>query len=289
MTSALDWARDGADWPNHDASRFVQAGGFTWHVQVMGAGPVMLLLHGTGAATHSWRDLLGRLAQDFTVVAPDLPGHGFTATPGRHLMSLPGMARGVASLLHKLAFQPEIVVGHSAGAAILARMIIDALIAPRLLISLNGAILPLPSMPAEIFSPLARALVSLPLVPQIAAWQAGRADAVERLLRGTGSNLDARGVALYRRLVSNPGHVAGALEMMAVWNLRELARDLPKLDLPVVQIVGAGDLTIPPADAQRLQKILPQARVISMPGLGHLAHEEAPAEVADLIRDAVRG
>ena len=77
----LSWERDGRDWPNREASRFVEAGGLRWHVQQMGRGPVLLLLHGTGASTHSWRALLPLLAKSFTVVAPDLPGHGFTATP----------------------------------------------------------------------------------------------------------------------------------------------------------------------------------------------------------------
>ena len=58
----LDWATDGADWPNREASRFVEAAGLRWHVQVMGAGPVLLLLHGTGASTHSWRDVMPKLA-----------------------------------------------------------------------------------------------------------------------------------------------------------------------------------------------------------------------------------
>ena len=59
----------------------VAAGGLRWHVQVAGDGPVLLLLHGTGAATHSWRDLLPLLAERFTVVAPDLPGHGRSDGP----------------------------------------------------------------------------------------------------------------------------------------------------------------------------------------------------------------
>lgn len=74
------WERDGADWPNRAASRFVTASGLTWHVQAMGApeAPVLLLLHGTGAATHSWAGLAPLLAARFRVIAPDLPGHGFT-------------------------------------------------------------------------------------------------------------------------------------------------------------------------------------------------------------------
>ena len=61
--STLSWDQDGHDWPNRDASRFVEAAGLTWHVQIAGQGPVLLLLHGTGASTHSWRDLLPGLAE----------------------------------------------------------------------------------------------------------------------------------------------------------------------------------------------------------------------------------
>ena len=57
----------------------------------MGDGPDLLLLHGSGAATHSWRDLAPLLARDFRVIAPDLPGHGFTETPGGDGLSLPGI------------------------------------------------------------------------------------------------------------------------------------------------------------------------------------------------------
>ena len=120
--SGLVWSRDGADWPNRDSSSFVEAAGIRWHVQRMGEGPPLLLIHGTGAATHSWRGLLPLLAQHFSVIAPDLPGHGFTQSPPAHRLSLPGMAADIGALLRKLEVRPEIAVGHSAGAAILARM-----------------------------------------------------------------------------------------------------------------------------------------------------------------------
>ena len=68
LSDAPQWNRQGRDWPNRDASRFVTDGGVRWHVQVMGEGPVVLLLHGAGAATHSWRDLAPRLAQHAGVV-----------------------------------------------------------------------------------------------------------------------------------------------------------------------------------------------------------------------------
>lgn len=94
MTRSPDWNVEGRDWPNRGSSRFVEAGGLRWHVQVMGEGPALLLLHGTGAATHSWRDIAPLLAKTHTVVAMDLPGHGFTAMPARPTdCSLPQVAR----------------------------------------------------------------------------------------------------------------------------------------------------------------------------------------------------
>jgi magnesium chelatase accessory protein len=283
MSGRLTWERDGAGWPNAAHSRFVTAAGFQWHVQVAGHGPVLLMLHGTGAATHSWRALLPLLAAKYTVVAPDLPGHGFTQMPTGALMSLSGMAKGVTALLKVLGLTPALVVGHSAGAAILARMCLDRQIAPRALISLNGAMLPLPNMPTEIFAPLARGMAAWGFVSRIAARQAAAPRALDRLIRSTGSSLDAEGTELYRRVVGNPGHVAGALAMMANWSLRDLARDLPSLRTPLVLVVGQGDLTIPPSDASRVRRLLPKTRVISLPGLGHLAHEQEPARTASII------
>jgi magnesium chelatase accessory protein len=67
-----------AAWPNHHLSRYVRAAGLRWHVQVAGDGPDMLLVHGTAASTHSWRDLMPIFSQRHRVLAVDLPGHGFT-------------------------------------------------------------------------------------------------------------------------------------------------------------------------------------------------------------------
>lgn len=283
MSGRPDWATDGADWPNRAASRFVQAAGFTWHVQVAGTGPVMLLAHGTGSATHSWRGLLPKLADRFTVIAPDLPGHGFTAMPPAQRLTLPGMAWGLRELLRTLDARPVAAVGHSAGAAVLVRMALDGHLPVRALVSLNGALLPLGGMPGPIFSPLARMMVLLPGVPTVLSWQASDPGAVRRLLEGTGSPTDEEGLRFYGRLLRRPAHIEAALSMMANWDLEPLAREMPRLSPPLVLVVGSNDRTIPPAHADRVRRVLPAARIIMQPGLGHLAHEERPAEAAQLI------
>ena len=129
------WDKEGIGWPNRDASRFVDVGRLRWHVQVMGPGagaaPVLLLLHGTGAATHSWRGLMPLLATRFTVVAPDLPGHGFTSGRPTGGLAMTAMARAVGELMAALDLAPALIVGHSAGAAIAVRMAIDGAATPR--------------------------------------------------------------------------------------------------------------------------------------------------------------
>ena len=282
MAERPEWDREGRDWPNRSTSRFVQAGGLRWHVQVMGEGPVLLLLHGTGAATHSWRGLMPLLAKRFTVVAPDLPGHGFTSPAPPARMSLPGMAASVHALLQAMQVSPVLVAGHSAGAAILLRLALDQRIAPVAVVSLCGALLPLGDKNAAFFTRAARLLFSLPFIPQLAAWRADRAVA-ERLLMDTGSRIEPRGVELYARLFRKSGHIAAALGMMANWDLIPLLNDLPRLGPRLVLVVGAKDRTTPPVQAEKVKQRLPSARIVTLPNLGHLAHEEQPETVAALI------
>jgi magnesium chelatase accessory protein len=254
----------------------------------MGAGPALVLVHGTGASTHSWQGLAPLLARHFTVLALDLPGHGFTEMPAPERLSLPGMSGLVSGLLETLGVEPAIAVGHSAGAAILARMCLDGRIAPTDLISLNGAFLPLRGVPVQLLSPVVKRLVSFPVLPNVCARLASNQGVVERLLGNTGSRLETAAVEQYRRLFRSPGHVAAALGMMANWQLEPLVRELGRLPSSLTLIAGGNDRTIPPADALRLRKLVPTASILPLPGLGHLAHEEAPEIVARLIEPFAR-
>jgi magnesium chelatase accessory protein len=280
MSAALDWQRDGVDWPHRDASRFVDAGGVRWHVQQMGQGPALLLLHGTGASSHSWRDLAPLLAPHFSLVMPDLPGHAFSSRPPSPQMSLAGMARALAALLGALELRPALALGHSAGAALALRMSLDGLLDPAAIISINGALLPFGGLPGRVFAPVARLMAAQAWVPQVFARRAARPEVLARLLAATGSTLDARGVELYGRLVRNPAHAAGALAMMANWDLDSLWRELSRLRVPLHLLVGGNDRTVPPRQAQRTLARLPGATLDRLPGLGHLAHEERPELVA---------
>ncbi len=282
-----DWEQEGRDWPHREASRFVLAAGLWWHVQVMGSGPVVLLLHGTGAATHSWRDVLPLLARDFTVVAPDLPGHGFTETPGGDGLSLPGMARGVSALTQALGLPPEFIVGHSAGVAVALRMALNRGAAPGGIVSLNGALQPFPGAASALFPAMAKLLFLNPVAVQGFAWRASRPGGVARLIEGTGSKIDARGLALYTALFATTGHVAGALGMMARWDLSPLQEDLGRLTAPLTLVTAEADRATPPRVSESVHARLPSSTLVRLPDLGHLAHEEAPERAAEIVRRAL--
>ena len=288
----LHWDSDGLHWPHRERSRFVTVQGLCWHVQHWPGpspkAPLALLIHGTGAASHSWRDLAPALNQRFALLAMDLPGHAFTHPLGSAAppLSLPGMARALADLLAQLPFQADLVLGHSAGAAIALRMALSGAMEPRLLLGLNAALLPLGGLAGQLFSPVAKLMALTPWAPRLFARSAQAPAVLDRLLDSTGSVIDEPGRALYRMLVSQPDHVAGALGMMANWDLDGLSSELGQLKTPLDLIVGTRDLTVPPEQAERVLRLLPaglQAQCLRLEGLGHLAHEEQPERVAQLI------
>ena len=102
----MDWPRDLPNWPNAALSRLVPNRPHRWHVQESGTGPLILLIHGAGGATHSWRDILPDLARNFHVVALDLPGQGFTALGSRQRCGLEMMAEDIASFAPHRAGSP---------------------------------------------------------------------------------------------------------------------------------------------------------------------------------------
>jgi magnesium chelatase accessory protein len=281
-----------ADWPHRACSRCVDVQGQRWHLQIFGApgpAPDVLLLHGAGASAHSWRDLAPVLAAGRRVIVPDLPGHGWTARPAAPRgLSLPGMAGLLGALLRALGCGPVALVGHSAGAAVAARMVLDGLVDAQTVVGLNGAWLPPARQGRWFYGPLARLLVLNPLVPPLVAWTARQGGPVQRLVDSTGSRLDARGVALYAQLVRRSAHVSAVMAMMAAWDLEPLLRDLPRLQAPLHLLVADGDLTVPAVASVRASERVPSACWHPLPGLGHLAHEEAPALVLRVL-EAVLG
>lgn len=283
MSRPLAWDREGRDWPQRDASRFVVAGGLDWRVVQAGHGPVLLLLHGTGASAHSWAGLVPALSEHFTVIAPDLPSHGFTSGRMPGGPSLMGMARAIGALLAALDSTPEMVVGHSAGVAIALQWVrgSDAKVP---IVGFNPALTPFPGIAARLFPALAKLLFLNPFAPRLFASMVRAPGEIERFLhRATGSRIAPEGLRCYRKLLGNSRHCDGALAMMANWDLSALATALPAVENPVLLVHSRGDVAVPLASVEQAAALLSNGRLTVDESLGHLAHEEDPARAVEHI------
>ncbi len=287
MASTREFSLDGADWPHRSASRRVVAAGSTWHVQQLGTGPPLLLIHGTAASTHSWAGLVDRLARSFALTLFDLPGHGFSDPLPAKDMTLPGLAERVGGLLQVLDFTPQCIVGHSAGAAIGVRMVLDRRVpAPHVVISVNGAMVPFGGVGRWLFPSAARLLSAGSFAARLLSSRARQPDAVMKMLERMGGRPPTESVAFYERLLSRPRHIQAALDMMAMWDLEALWTDLGRLAVPLHLIACGEDLAVPAETAWTIADKVGEAKVEYLRGLGHLGHEEKPEDIAKHIQAA---
>ncbi|MEM1374235.1 MAG: alpha/beta fold hydrolase BchO [Pseudomonadota bacterium] len=283
----MEWRRHRDYWPHADHSRFVPTGGLggLWHVQEMGTGPELLLLHGAGGATQSWRTLMPLLAEHYRCIAVDLPGQGFSKPRVSGRYGLDAMARDIASLAWGEGWRPRAIIGHSAGGALALRMAEEGV--ADTVIGINAALGRFDGVAGWAF-PLAAKLMALnPLTATFFSTTSSSPGAVRRLLDSTGSKIDPEGQRLYRALVGSSSHVDGTLRMMASWSLDGLLARMPQNMTRTVLIAAENDKTVPPSVSEKAAARMSDARVIRMPGLGHLAHEEAPEAVAAQVMAAL--
>lgn len=280
-------ARAMKDWPNGAASRVVAVAPHRWHVQTLGSGADIVLIHGAGGSLHSWGALLPRLAESYRVTAIDLPGMGFSTLGDRSRAGLVPMAADLASLLKAEDIRPTALIGHSAGAAIALELARHAR-RPVGVVALNAALSNFPGMAGVLFPLFAKLLALNPATAPLFAMMSGTTERVRRLIASTGSDLSPEGIELYRKLISDSGHVSASLAMMAQWSLDPLLEALPDLDTRAIFLVGLKDSAVPPSASREAAAQMKNAEVIEVEGLGHLMHEEDPEMLAGLILSALK-
>jgi len=280
----VDWKSEKYLWPHHEVSQFIEIDGMRWHVQKDGAGPSVLLLHGTGATTHSFRDIFTDFSKDFSVMALDLPGHGFSSRLKGGRPTLERVSQAIAELLAHENFIPDMIVGHSAGAAIAVELASKHLDETKALVSINGAFYPFPGFAGQMFPAAAKLLFVNPFMSHLFAFGAHNKDRVHRLIDSTGSKLTNEGLVFYQKALQSSDHIEGTLAMMANWDLDKMAMQIRTLDIPMLQIIGDKDGTIEPSASLKTEKLLANGIREVFKGYGHLVHEEIPQEVGASIR-----
>jgi pimeloyl-ACP methyl ester carboxylesterase len=258
-----------------------------------GKGPALLLLHGLGCDHTTWSPVIARLSRRFTVIAPDLLGHGASDKP-RADYTLGGYANGMRDLLAVLGIDRVTVVGHSFGGGVAMQFAYQfpqhterlMLIAPggigrevnpilrALTLPGAGAVLAIAAT-APVFGAVrllgacARAarLPGTADIPGAMSVLAGKQDARERdaFLHVLRAVVDGRGQVV---TMTDRAYLASNMPTCVMW--------------------GERDTVLPVRQAETARRIIPGVRIEIVPGGGHFPHEEFPDRFASVLTDFVR-
>ena len=272
-------------WPNRSNSEFIKSDNYNWHIQKFGStGKKLLLIHGTGASSHSWYPLIENLNLEFEILCLDLPGHGFTRALARQKKQLVIIVDQISLLLRTIDFYPNIIMGHSAGAAVAYELAKKIETKPNT-IAINAAFGQFSGLAGVAFPYFAKIASSTTIPARFLSLLASKEEIVRKLLASTGSIIPELQIKCYQYLFSNTEHVDGTLQMMADWDLGYFLDRLPEETAPIHFLVGDKDTTVPPHISKSWDQSMPNSSLTQFNGLGHLLHEESPSTVSSILEN----
>jgi pimeloyl-ACP methyl ester carboxylesterase len=260
--------------------------------RMAGNGPVILLIHGMAGSSRTWRDVMKLLARDYTVIAPDLLGHGESAKPiGDY--SLGAYASGLRDLLvGTLGVDSATLVGHSLGGGVAMQLAYQhPELCERLVLVASGGLGREVSWVLRALTLPGAEYVIPPLFPRTAR-RAG--DRVMRFFRDRGVRAPhiAEMWNAYASLTETPNRRAFIRTIRAVIDpggQTVSARDRLYLasQIPTLIVWGDRDEIIPPAHGHAAHALVPHSRLEIFEGAGHFLHVEDPVRFTDLLREFV--
>ena len=272
-------------WPNRSKSEFIKSDNYNWHIQKFGStGKKLLLIHGTGASSHSWYPLIENLNLECEILCLDLPGHGFTRALARQKKQLMIIVDQISLLLRNIDFYPNIIMGHSAGAAVAYELAKKIETKPNT-IAINAAFGQFSGLAGVAFPYFAKIASSTTIPARFLSLLASKEEIVRKLLASTGSIIPELQIKCYQYLFSNTEHVDGTLQMMADWDLGYFLDRLTEETAPIHFLVGDKDTTVPPHISKSWDQSMPNSSLTQFNGLGHLLHEESPSTVSSILEN----
>jgi pimeloyl-ACP methyl ester carboxylesterase/putative sterol carrier protein len=263
----------------------VHADGLELSAFAFGQGPPVVLLHGMAATKLSYLPLLPALAERYTVIVPDLPGHGESAKP-RVRYTPPYFARVIRALFDEMGLRDAAVVGNSMGGRIALE------VATRHSHRVNSLILLDPAAAGLPFPLYARLLGLLPTgvgaIP--VPWRKRIVVTAIRQMFAAPERLPRAGylaaadefIRIYRK---------GRARMALLSAMRGLIADEPeafwlrakRISVPTLILWGREDRLVPVGLGHRLANTIPDSRLEVLPGVGHVPQFEHPEETRRLV------
>jgi pimeloyl-ACP methyl ester carboxylesterase len=275
-------------------TRFVAVHGYRRAYRVAGSGPALLLIHGIGDNSSSWVPLMPALARRFTVIAPDLLGHGNSDKP-RGDYSVGGFANGMRDLLEVLGIDRATVVGHSLGGGVAAQFAYQY---PQrcerlVLVSTGGVGRGVTPMLRAVTAPLAEWMMPATQFPLTRLW--GRVGLEMLRLAGHDLGRDADDILRVLDALPDAQHRVAftrTLRTVVDWRgqvVTMLDRSYLTDAMPVQLIWGDRDGVIPVRHAHEAHAAMPGSRLEVFEGAGHFPHHTDPARFLRVLAGFVDG
>jgi pimeloyl-ACP methyl ester carboxylesterase len=262
--------------------------------RIAGSGPPVVLIHGMLNSSSHWSTVALNLARDYTVVAPDLIGHGDSAAP-RGDYSLGAHAASIRDLLAAIGIDRATIVGHSLGGGVAMQFFYQfpQRVERLSLISSGGLGREVSPMLRAATLPGMSALLSLTIHPRLlgALRDAGHRlrgreaplgvylQTIARALRPL-ENADARGAFLHtlRSVIDVHGQRVAATDRLYLLE-----------SIPTMIVWGERDHTIPIHHGRLAHEAIPHSTFRTLPRAAHFPHLEDPEGLSELLREFIQG
>jgi pimeloyl-ACP methyl ester carboxylesterase len=272
--------------------RYVTIHGYRRAYVKAGEGPALLLVHGIGDSSDTWRPVFDQLAQHHTVIAPDLLGHGRSEKP-RADYTIAGFANGMRDLLSVLGVERVTVVGHSLGGGVAAQFAYQfPERCERLVLVGSGGV-------GRTVSPLLRlaavpgieALMPLLGLPPVRAMS--RLGASVLRVFDTALGRDANEIlAVFDALPNTQARraILRTLRSGVDWRgqvITMLDRAYLAEDVPTLIVWGRHDAIIPLGHGRMAQAAIPGSQLEIIDEAGHFPHHVDPNRFAQLVQEFI--
>ncbi len=275
--------------PRHDFGlRHLRIHGHEVGYRMAGEGPALVLIHGLTGSSTTWREVMPDLAERFTVIAPDLLGHGQSAKP-RGDYSLGAFASGIRDLLVALGIDRATVIGHSLGGGVALQLAYQF---PErcerlVLVSSGGLGKEVHIMLRAVSLPGSELVLPFVLAPQIHQVLGSVGGFFSRLgIRPTVSRAELW--RSYTGLTEDLGrrafvHTVRSVIDVSGQRVSALDRLYLAQEVPTLIVWGDQDRLIPVAHAHATHELIPGSVLRIIEGVGHSVPYEAPAEFLEAV------
>lgn len=264
------------DTAGEPVERFVDIAGARVRVREEGPAdaPVILLLHGFTFSLETWDGWADELSDRYRIIRYDLLGHGLTGPDPLERYAPEERAQFIGEVMDALGLDQVILGGNSLGGLAAWRFAamqperVEAL----LLVSPGGyPINGVGNEPAEVPPAFAFYLQTVPEV--------GLRASIANIY-GDPSKVSEERIKVLGDMMRQEGNGAAMIRSLEEFTLPDPEPDLAKVTAPTLILWGEADKVISPAQADQFIAAMPNAKLITYPGVGHVAHEEMPAKTA---------